>query len=500
MRLYGFQAWAVDKLVDQRACLIGDDMGLGKTVEALALDLRRRVEQLAGMPQTQHKTLIVTPLTVRTSWEKHIRMMWPEARIVVVDPKNRQDLIDKLKEPYHYYIVHWEGVRLIDELRQVQWWHVIADEVHRAKNRKAQQTVALKKIRSEWRTGCSGTAADNNPDDLWSVLNWLYPSTWTSYWRFVNYFVKVRSHNKGLCNAFDPDTGVECMAYHKQGYREVLGVANAEELHEALRPYYVRRLKGEVLRELPPKVYSTITVELYPQQRRIYEQMKHDMLAWIGKHEEEPLAAPIVVAQLMRLQQFALAYADIKTVVRDGKEERRMTLKTPSAKLDALLEVLVDNPTRQFVVFSSSKQMANLVCDTLARCKITYVPYTGDTTPADRDANVVAFQAGKARVFVGTIQAGGEGITLTAASTVIFLDRVWNPSKNKQAEDRCHRIGQVGSVQVIDIVAKDTVDMGRLQKILLKWEWLRELLGDKSESGRNSASVRPNTGRPSPAG
>lgn len=491
MKLYPFQKEMVDKFENVKSVLCGDDMGLGKTVEALALDLRRRTTQLVGQRQTDHKTLIVAPLTVLSVWERHIKAIWPAARVCVIDPKQRNLMVDNFGRPYHYYIIHWEAVRLIEELQTVKWWHVIGDEVHRIKNRKALLTVAFKRIHTTYKTGLSGTPADNAPQDLWSVINWLYPRTWSSHWDFTRYFVKVKYHQQGYCLAEG------CGKSHKSNFKEIVGVANVEELHGAIAPYYIRRLKEDVVKDLPDKYYSTIDVELAPRQRRIYEQMKQDMLAWIGKHEEEPVAAPVVIAQLTRLKQFALAYAELVTKIvrkRDceaceydglekckGHEVQVVRLSEPSSKLDVVMELLKDNPEQQMVIFSESKQMINLFATRLRKANINHVTLTGDTAQGDRGRLIDKFQSGQARVFAGTIHAGGEGITLTAASTVVFLDRVWNPSKNKQAEDRLHRIGQMEAVHVIDVIALDTVDRGRLQQIKLKWAWLRELLGDKVE-------------------
>ena len=483
MKLYPFQKVVVDKFERTPSILIGDDMGLGKTVEAIALDLRRRTTQLQGYRQSACKTLIISPLSVLSSWERHIKTLWPAANVAVINPKNRDDLVKKLSQPYHYYVIHWDALRLMPELAEptiVRWWHVIADEVHRAKNRQSQQTVALKKIKTSYKTALSGTPADNAPQDLWSVLNWLYPRIWTSYWSFFRYFVKIQAHTAGHCMAEG------CDKNHKRAFRKVIGVGNVEELHAAIEPYYLRRQKEEVLEDLPDKYYTTIEVELQPRQRRIYNQMRDEMLAWVGKHDTEPVAAPIIVAQLTRLKQFALAFAEIITVNKwdNIKNEmvmvRKVKLSEPSSKLDALMELIEDHPDKKFVVFSESKQIIELLCTRLIKAKVAYVSLTGDTPQSQRPKIIDEFQFGDARIFAGTIQAGGEGITLTASSTVVFLDRTWNPSKNKQAEDRCHRIGQQNAVEVIDIVAKDTVDGGRLQQIKLKWSWLRMLLGDKN--------------------
>jgi len=489
MKLYPFQKVAVDKFENVPSVLIADDMGLGKTYEALALDLRRRTKQLSGYKQTDCKTLIVTPGSVVSSWKWHINEIWPGARVAVINPKNRDDLIKKLRQPYHYYVIHWEALRLIEELQDVHWWHVIIDEAHRAKNPKAQQTWYLKKLRTSYKTALSGTPADNAPQDLWSILNWLYPKTWSSHNRFDNYFIKIQMHNKGACFAVvgkEDGTTEPCGGYHKGTFKKVVGVANIDELQEAIAPYYIRRLKENVIDDLPDKYYTQIDVQLDARQRRIYNQMRSSMLSWLGAHEDEPMPAPIVISQLTRLKQFALAYAEVITTKKfdkkaeEWREVRTVKLTEPSSKLDAAMQKIVDNPDKQMVVFSESKQIINLLSVRLDAAKITYAKLTGDTPQAARGSVVQSFQDGLARIFLGTIHAGGEGITLTAASTVIFLDRTWNPSKNRQAEDRLHRIGQKNAVEVIDIVADDTVDGGRLQQISLKWSWLKKLLGDKA--------------------
>jgi SNF2 family DNA or RNA helicase len=475
VKLYPFQKEAVDKLESVTSILIADDMGLGKTVEAIALDCRRR-RSLQTL-QSANKTLIVAPLSALGSWALHLKMIWPKARVIVINPKRRQDLIDALGDPYHYYVIHWEALRLIKELQDIKWWHIIADEVHKAKNRKAQQTIALWKQRTKYKTGLSGTPADNAPQDLWSVLHWLYPRTWSSYWRFANYYIKIQVHTLGgYCLAQG------CGQNHKTGFRKIVGVANVDELMGELQPYYIRRIKEDVLEELPDKYYTQILVDLDPKQRRIYNQMRSDMLAWVGAHEHEPIAAPIVVAQLTRLKQFALSYAGLKVMEKNDasgtpRTYTRVCLEEPSSKLDAVMDIIQDT-NRPIVVFSESKQIINLLAKRLNRAGISFVVLTGDTSQNDRDRNINLFQSGKIRVFAGTIKAGGIGITLTAASTVVFLDRTWNPSQNRQAEDRLHRIGQKDAVHVIDIVARDTVDGGRLQMLKQKWEWLKILLGD----------------------
>lgn len=463
---YGFQTESVDKLAPVPSRLIGDDMGLGKTAQGVWLDIKNRMEWVEKNGPTILKTLIVAPLAVHDNWEDHLKELAPGVTVVRIDPKNRDVFIKALSMRISgYYIVHWQALRLIvNDLKKVQWFHIIADEVHRAKNRKAQQTQALKQLRAYRKTGCSGTPADDRPDDFWSVANWLYPTYYRSYWKF----------RKHYCIEEQIELPPDKMPLNGKAPTRITGVKNVESFQSEIDPWYVRRLKSEVWTELPDKYYSTIWVNLDTKQRRAYEQMRRDMITWL-EHQDQtvPLVAPVVIAQLTRLQQFALGYMQPHP-----DKPGKWIMTDPSTKLDTLCELVEDNPTEQLVVFSQSKAILNLLSLRLQRMRVNHGLYTGDTKQTDRDHMVRSFQAGNLQVFAGTIAAGGEGITLTASSTAIFLDRTWSPSRNVQAEDRLHRIGQENAVQIIDIMARNTVDLDRKSKIDLKWSVLRQLLGD----------------------
>jgi SNF2 family DNA or RNA helicase len=450
LTLMDFQAEDVEKLDPRNVPnrLIANEMGTGKTFEAGAIDLLIREHFDDG------NTLVVAPTTVLPAWEAFFDD-WTDLEAVKIDSKNRQaSWKEYVTGNAHIFLVHWEALRLMPELQEMEWLHVIVDECHRMKNRKAQQTVALKDIKNvRFKSALSGTPVVNAPHEYWSVLNWLYPKMFPSYWKFYQRYTEFEIK-------------------YPQGYHQVKGPKNTAELNELIAPFYVRRLKKDVLKDLPDKYYTSIWVDLLPQQAKAYKMMKKDMIAWIGQNEEAALVAPVVIAQLTRLQQFAVAYAHF------DEETGKLVLAEPSSKLDALMQILDDNPDEQVVVFSRFKSFVHLAMKRMEKHGISYVELTGDIPQADRGEVVDRFQSGKARVFIGTISAGGVGITLTAASTVVFVDRDWSPALNSQAEDRLHRIGQKNAVQVIDIMAKGTVDLGRQQRLELKWSWIRELLGD----------------------
>jgi SNF2 family DNA or RNA helicase len=501
MKLYDFQQVAVDQLMqheedtDDRSALIGDDMGLGKTVEAIALDLLKR-DKFDCKYTAQ--TLIVTQTSVMGSWEDHYKAWAPDLNVMIIDRKNRQKFVDALtsKVPtdgpagslpeYQVFVCHWQVLRFIaDDIKAVDWFHVIGDEIQNIKNRKAQQTQVYKKLATYYKTGLSGTWADNKPDDAWSVLNWLWPKTWTSYWSFFNRHVVQKRHEVGTCLADG------CGKYHQRAFTETIGLAEADEIHERMGKAYVRRTKEEVAKDLPDKTWDDRMVNLDPKQRGAYNAMRDDMLAWVGTHEDQPIAAPAVISQLIRLQQFAVAYGKMEAKkvylglddddgVKQYGERAVLILDEPSSKLDAAMDI-IEASNGQLVVFGQSKQAINLLAARLKKAGIPTGVLTGDVKQADRDLAVREFQSGSLKVFLSTIKAGGVGITLTAASTCIFLDVAWSPSANRQAEDRLHRLGQKNPVLIIRLVATDTIDRKRNDRIELKWSWLKEILNPKKE-------------------
>lgn len=471
-KLYDFQKDDVLKLQNQRAALIANEMGTGKTFEAIARD--ELIRQAAPNPDSHKPTLVIAPLSVVPSWAHTIREH-TDLKVHVINAKRRlaswNDFVSGHMADADVVVVHWEGMRLlVDDLKTFTFSHIIADECHRASNKDTRQTLALKALVSDYRTGLSGTPADDKAQKLWSILDWLWPKgdgnpdndrLYSSYWRFFHTFTDSEKN---------PFTG----------YWETKGPKNVEQLHDMLRPYFIRHLKKKqccehhpqgVLPFLPDKMYSELWVDLTPKQETIYKDMKKNMLVWLGEHQDQPLAAPVVVAQLTRLQQFACAYATVNSA-------NQLTLCDPSSKLDALMELIADAGDEQIVVFSQFAQLIKLLNARLKKAGISYVSIIGEVPAALRGGMVDKFQSGEKRIFTGTIGAGGEGITLTAASTVVFLDRAWSPAMNMQAEDRLHRIGQKNTVNVIDIRATGTVDLGRKQNLELKAEWIAKLLGD----------------------
>jgi SNF2 family DNA or RNA helicase len=462
-----------------------DEMGVGKTIQLIALDHVRRLQvgDNYGRSTGKNKTLVVAPLTgVIDQWVQafHEWCPWLEVRRVdAKDAKTRGAFLDKEAD---VYIIHPEGLRLEkDKLKKVKWLHMIFDEVHKIKNRQAKTTKAAKEVglSARYRSCGTGTPMENQAHEAWSIFSmYLYPNKaerekagltqWTkkllnSYWRFYGRFVEYYE---------DPETG----------YHTITGVLNSDEFKRLFGPFYIRRLKSEVIKDLPPKQYTTIEVDLLPKQRRAYDEMKRELIAWVGEREDQPVVAAIAIAQMVRLQQFTLGYGSTEYVTlnkRDGTKERKLkvTLEEPSAKLDALLAILEDLGDAQAIVFSTSKQAVDMAARRLRKAEIPAAVITGDTMQSRRKRNLSDFQKGEVKVLCMTIRAGGVGMNLQHCSNVIFLDRDWSPAKNQQAEDRSHRLGQKNPVNIIDIVARKTIDQKKDRTIKKKWEWIKEMVG-----------------------
>lgn len=458
--LFEFQQQDVEKIARQKAGAIGSEMGTGKTHEAIALDE-------AWWKRGAAPTLVIAPLNTFDSWVEKYAMQSPDTDVTVIDRKNRGKFVEDIrKRRGDVFLMHWDALRLMPELAGFQFNTIIADEAHRAANRKAQATRALKKLHTEHKLALSGTMSGDKPQNLWSILNWLYPRYYSSYWKFVKHYLVTE-------------------VQYPQGYQKIVGVQNTESLKEEMDPWFVRHLKKEkccdhhpegVMHWLPDKTYDILWVDLSPAQRRLYEQMRKNMIAWVNEHEDSPLVANVVVAQMTRLNQMALA-----TPVID-ETTGAVDLISPSSKIDAVKEKILDAGEKQFAVFTSSKKAAYLAEQEFNKVGITTQVLSGDTKQTERDGLVQRFVDGDFQVFVGVIQAAGEGIDglQHATDTMFFLDRSWSTVRNKQAEDRLHRGGSKDTVQIIDVMARSTLDWGRHQRLEQKWSWIREILGDKS--------------------
>jgi SNF2 family DNA or RNA helicase len=355
---------------------------------------------------------------------------------------------------------------------------LVADECHLIKNPHAARSHAVRRLARNARAfvALSGTPITHHPADLWPTLVCLAPGAFPSRERWVNRY----------CITVGGDYGETILG---------LSPATEPEFRLSLLGQQRRVAKADVLDQLPPKVYSVRTVQLPAEYRKAYDALEQDMLAELPDGTE--LSVMSVLAQLTRLSQLASAAADVKVTFEDladgtQREHTEVTLKAPSWKVDALLEVLDERRGSPVVVFAPSAQLMRLAAAEAQKAGYRVGFIIGGQSMAERTGTVERFQAGELDLICATTGAGGVGITLTAASTVVFLQRPWSLVESIQAEDRCHRIGSEihDCIEIVDIVAANTIDTrvravlrekaGQLADLVQDPRIVAELLGGAS--------------------
>jgi len=364
---------------------------------------------------------------------------------------------------------------LLDELQATRWDIIILDEAHRIKGKNTGWTKEIKKLKAKVKHVMTGTGFINDPSEIWSLLNFCSKREYASYWRFREKY---------------------CAEDIINGYRKIVGV-NPEtkaDFQDLVRTVGPRRTKREVFKNLPEPIYSPVYVELNAIQRRMYEEIKDELFSL--DQDGEGLYAPNVLAALVRLRQITGATPKVVADYFDPIKERRVQkiqLVEPSSKLDAVMEIIEglewdDERRDQVVVFSNFKDPLVML---KARLEPQYningdeirrgIPFI-ELRQADNDRQryekwAITFPKKEHQVFMSTLSLGAESISLTSASTCIFLDRSWSPKDNSQAESRVWRPGQEEVANIIYINAENTVDERVFQTVETKTGWFKEIFG-----------------------
>ena len=447
-------------LAQSEGALLSDEMGSGKTVMACVALNAIRPEQ----------TLVICPNSVKQVWYDHIKQWTPLKPILLegTASQRHQQIRQAFPKKYVVIICSWNQIKLHSRLKrfgpyemsekdkQVKEFNLfnfdvcIADEAHKMKDPKSKQTRAVWSIQAKQKWALTGTPIANSPLDLWSILHYISPEDWPSRTKFLErYCVKTTSVFGGVsATALSPDTRDE---------------------FDSLTQYRIlRRQKHEIMGRKILKNRMTRLVELSPKHRDAYNSLRDHLIAKLSK--ESILTAANRLAVTVRLTQMSCAMLDIEVPeeldeIDLDEEAPKVVMKKPSPKIEGLMDLLEDLGDEPIVVFSASKQLVNLTIPELHKAGISFVAVTGDTDEEQRALNVEKFQQGKARVFIGTTGSCGEGITLTKAKYLCFMQRPWSMVQNLQAEDRIHRWGQISDeVTIIDILSKNTID-SRIQEV-----------------------------------
>ena len=491
--LFPHQRAGVAFLATARRALLADEPGLGKTAQAI-----RALKALEDSGETVFPALVVCPNTLKKNWAREFEMWWPGIRTQVIKGsalKRRKLLEDPEVD---VYIINWESLRSHSrlapyggvslarcvacggmdekisttrcevhpgELNAIDFKAVIADEIHRSKEPKSKQTRALWSATgdADIRFALTGTPIANNVVDMWSILHWLSPSDWPTKTKWIDRFVDT------MMNAF--------------GGMMVLGVKPhmSEEFYKSINPHMRRMLKARVLPFLPEIIKERRDVEMSTKQQKAYNQMRDLMIAEL--EDGEALTAPSVLTQTLRLLQFASSYAEITVDEHTG--EPKVVLAEPSCKVDQLMDDIKsgDFGDDSVAVCAVSRQLIEILSAAMTKAGIPHGLITGAIDEDDRQKAVDDFQSGKIKWILFTAQAGGVGITLTAARQLVMLQRPWSLVDHKQAMDRVHRIGSEihDSVIILDYVTEGSIEERVIQALDVKAENFEEVVRDRDK-------------------
>lgn len=502
--LFPHQKADVQFLSTARRALLANGMGSGKSISATA-SLRHMSENLG---EDVFPVFIACPNSTKVAWGREFEKAWPGKKITVINgtaTQRRKQFKDFEENGGDVLIMNWESIRFHSrlkavggvafkkcaecggadpnvkvtacethdkELNSIKFKSVIGDEIHRISDPKAKGTRAFKYATgdADIRIALSGTPIMSTPDDLFSALNWLYPTAYPSKTGFLDRF----------CDVVVNEWGASIVTGIKKNMQN--------EFFAGLDPILRRMPKEVILPFLPPVLRDRRDVEMGAKQAKAYKQMNEKMVAELDNGDVIYTTSPLT--KMGRLLQFASAYGTMESREVNDKNsplpnqkiiEEYLVLTDPSCKIDAFMEDLPDFGESSVVVFAQSKQLINLLAARLDKNDIKYGLITGDQDAVERQAYMDAFQAGHIKYILCTIQAGGTGITLTKADTMVFLQRSWSMIDNQQAEARAHRIGSQihDKVQIIDYVTSGSVEEYVFEAIAKKLDNLEFILRDK---------------------
>ena len=416
--------------------ILADDMGLGKTLQVIAfllsefLERRNTVVENIAVKETgklQRNTLIVAPASLVYNWSSEIQRFAPEltAKMVTGTAAERKQILAEADSEDILLTSYDLLKRDISEYEGYKFRCEIIDEAQYIKNANTQAAKAVKEVQADFRLALTGTPVENRLSELWSIFDYLMPGFLYSYKKFREEV-------------------------------EIPAVQNSDEdamkrLQKMIRPFVLRRLKKEVLTDLPDKLEENMFVQLTGEQQKLYDAHVKRMMLMLDKQSEEEFKTSkiTILAELTKLRQIC---CDPSLIFADYKAD--------SAKVDMCLNMISNavESGHKILLFSQFTTMLDHLAKRLEEEKISYYMLTGSTSKEKRAQMVENFNTDETQVFCISLKAGGTGLNLTAADIVIHFDPWWNLAVQNQATDRAHRIGQKNVVNVYKLIVKDTIE------------------------------------------
>ncbi len=432
--------------------ILADDMGLGKTVQTLAhLDLLKQAGSLKS------PALVLAPTSLLYNWQNEATMFSPKLSTLVIHGAGREHLWQDAKN-HDVLITSYPLIRR-------DWHHVfeshfsvlILDEAQALKNPAAKTTQMIKQLNADNKIALTGTPMENHLSELWSLFDVVSPGFLGSHRAFQRIYRKPIEQNSDI--------------------------DRQQALSSRILPFLLRRRKQEVALELPPKTEINNTVTLYEDQQDLYETIRlamHQRVQSAIKEQGLNKSQLVILDALLKLRQLCCHPRLVKL-------QSAQSIKH-SAKLDMLMSMLseMQEEGRKVLLFSQFTQMLSIIAAALRQRNIPHVILTGSTR--DRQTVIDQFQNGDVPVFLISLKAGGTGLNLTAADTVIHYDPWWNPAVENQATDRAHRIGQDKPVFVYRLICKNSVEE-KIQALQDKKRQLYEAILDEKAQSKISFSM-----------
>ena len=398
--------------------ILADDMGLGKTLQTIVY--------ICSFPDS--KSLIVCPTSVTYNWQEEFEKFAPHIRTCIVSgtPEERDELINGHMEEFDVWITTYALIRKdVEFYREREFDHMFIDEAQFIKNSSSLGAKAVKSVKAAHRFALTGTPIENALSELWSIFDFIMPGYFPKYTKFAQEFEKSIIQEKNE--------------------------AKMKELKKRIQPFILRRMKKDVLRDLPDKIETKIMAQMSKKQHRIYLSYLSRIQTELVEHGtlESSQGRIQVLAALTRLRQICCHPGTFVDNYTGG-----------SGKMELLMEQLPDmlDAGHSIIIFSQFTSMLSIIADSLKDRQIPFFYLAGSTKAVDRKNYVRQFNQGEVRVFLISLKAGGTGLNLTGADTVIHFDPWWNPAVEEQATDRAYRIGQKRKVQVIKYVMKDSIE------------------------------------------
>ncbi|WP_139652597.1 DEAD/DEAH box helicase [Raoultibacter phocaeensis] len=449
----GFQ-WLAMLLECGFGGILADEMGLGKSAQLIALLLANKDEASAVGP-----SLIVCPASLVYNWIAEFERFAPELQVKPIAGTKRERARIRAERGIDVFVTSYDLVRIdSDEYSNKDFHCCVLDEAQYIKNHATLTTRSVKRIRARHRLALTGTPMENRLSELWSIFDFLMPGLLGSSMRFRERF-------------------------------ELAVMGGGEEAAARLKalvgPFMMRRLKAEVLRDLPDKLESVFYAQMDEQQHRLYaahEQQLRETLTEQHKNRKEKRSGEHRVEVLAELTKLRQLCCDPRLLYEN--------YEGTSAKLDAVVELVESacDSDEKVLVFSQFTSFLSLIAERLDRIGAPYYTLTGATAKKKRLELVNAFNEDDTPVFLMSLKAGGTGLNLTGASIVIHADPWWNAAAQAQATDRAHRIGQSNMVSVYKVIAKDTIEERILHLQEAKSELADRVIG-AGDAGVSLASL-----------